>query len=368
MPEIDVSVPSRRYRIHVAPGVLGELGAITRGVAPADAALLVVDASITATHAPAARASLVAAGYAVTEVVVRAEEQRKRLDAVVAILEAAAAARLDRHAPFVALGGGIVGDVAGFAAASWLRGVPVVQAPTTLLAMVDASVGGKTGVNFPLPGGGLGKNLVGAFWQPVAVVADPRVLATLPERERRCGLAEAIKHAVIDDAEGFARLEADAARRRGLDEAALTALVARAVRTKVRIVESDEREAGARALLNLGHTFGHAIESIPALAVKHGEAVAIGMVAAVRLAAARGALAVADAERIVALLEAVGLPTRLPRAAPRAALVEAMGSDKKVARGRIRLILPVAIGRAMIVEDASAEEIAAAWREVGADA
>jgi 3-dehydroquinate synthase len=281
--------------------------------------------------------------------------------------------RLERQGPVVALGGGIVGDVAGFAAATWLRGVPLVQVPTTLLAMVDAAIGGKTGVNHPLPPDPagrreLGKNLIGAFWQPRAVVVDPLVLRTLPERDFRCGLAECIKHGLLADAGLLSFIEARLQGIIELDTETLTELIARGAQIKVAIVQEDEREAGRRALLNLGHTFAHVIEPIEALDLRHGEAVAIGICVAARCARETGRLARDDEKRISDLLGRAGLPTRLPRPIDAQRLIDGMGYDKKVARGRLRLVLPIAPGRAEIVDDVPEEAIICAWHAVGATA
>ncbi|MHC5004129.1 MAG: 3-dehydroquinate synthase, partial [Planctomycetota bacterium] len=277
------------------------------------------------------------------------------------------AGRMQRSSPVVALGGGIVGDVAGFAAATYLRGVPVVQVPTTLLAMVDAAIGGKTGVNHPLPAGsGLGKNLIGAFWQPSAVLADPEVLRTLDERHLRCGLAECIKHGVIAEPGLFELIEQRVDELRVDAVALLEELVLRAAAVKATIVARDVRESGVRALLNLGHTFAHVIEPIADLDLHHGEAVSIGMCAAARCAERTGRLGAADRERIEGLLAQAALPVRLSRPVPAGRLIAAMMFDKKVAKDRLRLVLPTAIGAATVVDDVPRAVIDAAWSDVGA--
>jgi 3-dehydroquinate synthase len=376
MRAIDVELPGTHYRILVEEGLLGRLGAITASVAPHERALLAIDAGIAGSHGRTARDALAAAGYDVAVQEIVAEEQRKTLATVSAIYERMLASRLERRSPVVAVGGGVVGDVAGFAAATYLRGVPLVQVPTTLLAMVDASIGGKTGVNFPLPADGdgatLGKNLIGAFWQPAAVVADPRALLTLEARDLRCGLAECVKHALLAEAGGaiagglLAWIEANADAIGSLDLAVLTDLIERGARVKVGFVVEDEREAGRRALLNLGHTFAHAIEPIEELDLRHGEAVAIGLCAAAWCAVREGHLGEAAARRTTALLERLGLPTRLPRPIDANRLVRAMRYDKKVAGGRIRLVLPTASGGASVFADVAPGAIIAAWRAVGA--
>jgi len=244
--------------------------------------------------------------------------------------------------------------MAGFAAATYQRGVPHLQVPTTLLAQVDSSVGGKTAINHPL-----GKNMIGAFHQPLAVVADTAVLATLPQREYAAGLAEVAKYGAIFDAEFLAWLEANAAALRGRDPAALAHAIRRSCEIKAAIVERDERESGARALLNFGHTFGHAIESASGYGeVLHGEAVAAGMALAARLSARQGRIADADAARLVTLLERLGLDVKAPRFDPDVWL-GFMGRDKKNEGGRITLILLDALGRGAIVKDTRAEELRA---------
>ena len=244
-----------------------------------------------------------------------------------------------RDSGLIALGGGVAGDLAGFVAATYMRGLPYIQVPTTLLAMLDASVGGKTGVDTPE-----GKNLIGAFHPPVAVVADPKALGTLPEREYRGGLAEAVKHGLIADREYFRWIEreVDALLRR--DSAALEQLVRRSVEIKAEVVSGDEREAGRRAILNAGHTVAHAIERATGYEVPHGEAVGLGLVAECELAVRLGIAAPALKERVEALLGRLGLPVRLPRPITGDALLAAMSSDKKNRGARLRFSLPTALG------------------------
>lgn len=270
--------------------------------------------------------------------------------------------RLDRGSLLVAVGGGVIGDLAGFAAASYLRGIPFIQVPTTLLAMVDSSVGGKTGINLDA-----GKNLVGAFHQPDAVYVDTGLLATLPPREFAAGMAEVIKYGLLGDAELFARLERAPLT---LASADLAEVVRRCCALKARIVEADERETaaeGGRALLNLGHTFGHAIEQVTGYGVYlHGEAVAVGLCAAARLSQKLGYIGAAEVARVDAVVAAHALPTRLREALPLAALVAAMGRDKKVRAGGLRFVVLRSPGESATqggIDPALAE---AAFREVGA--
>ncbi|MDY7108020.1 MAG: 3-dehydroquinate synthase [Planctomycetota bacterium] len=371
MPTIEVALPRQRYRILIEPGLLECLGALVADAAPADRALLAVDHNVIDPHGGVARRSLRAGGCDLLVHELRAEERAKTLETVRSMYAAMLDYRLERSSPVIAVGGGIVGDVAGFAAATYLRGVPLIHVPTTLLAMVDASIGGKTGVNFPLPADSegrrtMGKNLIGAFWQPNAVLVDPLVLRTLEARDFRCGLAECIKHGMLADAGLFSFIDSNLNRITALDAEVVTELIARSAQVKSGIVEEDEREAGRRALLNLGHTFAHVIEPIEALDLRHGEAVAIGLRAAARCACETGRLEAGDEKVIVALLEKAGLPTRLTQPVDANRLIDAMGYDKKVAGGRLRLVLPTAPGRAEIADDVPRETILSAWSAVGA--
>jgi 3-dehydroquinate synthase len=247
---------------------------------------------------------------------------------------------LGRDGGLVALGGGVTGDLAGFVAATYLRGIPYVQAPTTLLAMIDASVGGKTGVDTCY-----GKNLIGAFHPPAAVVVDPRTLATLPERDFRSGLAEAVKHGLVADADYFGWLEASAPAILARDEATLAQLIRWSVELKAAIVGADEREQGLRAVLNAGHTVAHALEHVSAYTLTHGEAVALGLVAETAMAERLGLAEAGTHARTTALLTALGLPVTLPLPLPADAILAAMTADKKNRDAVIRFALPAAIGR-----------------------
>lgn len=244
-----------------------------------------------------------------------------------------------RDGALVALGGGVTGDLAGFVAATYLRGIPYIQVPTTLLAMLDASVGGKTGVDTPH-----GKNLIGAFHPPAAVIADPLTLRTLPERDYRAGLAEAVKHGLIADRDYFDWIEREAAALARRDPATLAHLVRRSVEIKAEVVSGDEREAGRRAILNAGHTIGHAVEHVSNYALAHGEAVAIGLVAECALAERLNLTASETRTRVTAVLVTLGLPIRLPIAMPSAPLLAAMAADKKNRRAQLRFALPKAVG------------------------
>ncbi len=355
-----------RCPIHVGAGVLQRAPSLVPALAAAGRVFLVADAAVAGTHAARLHHAMAAAGITVDRAEITATEEAKRPETVTRLHEAMAAARVERGTPVLAVGGGITGDVVGFAAATWLRGVPVVQVPTTLLAMVDAAIGGKTGVNLPMPGGGLRKNMIGAFWQPLAVLSDPSTLATLERRELRCGLAECLKHGLIADPSLLDRLERDRSLLLAADPEACRQLVTAAARVKVAIVAADEREAGIREHLNLGHTFAHAIEAHGGAAVRHGEAVSIGLVAAARIAAGLGRLSAADAHGIERLLASLELPVRLPEPLPEAVLMDAMRLDKKVRGGQVRLIIAGPIGTAAVAEDIPDAAVRDAWRAVGA--
>jgi 3-dehydroquinate synthase len=297
--------------------------------------------------------ALAAVGADVLKVIVPDGEAFKNLETLNRIYDALLEHRCERGTTVIALGGGVIGDLAGFAAATYLRGVPYVQVPTTLLAQVDSSVGGKTAINHPL-----GKNMIGAFYQPRLVLSDISTLSTLPERELAAGLAEVIKYGLIMDAHFFAWLEAnmDALRRR--EPEALAYAVQRCCECKAQIVAKDERESGQRALLNLGHTFGHAIETGLSFGNwLHGEAVAAGTVLAARLSERMGMIGPEDVKRIVGLFTRAGLPTQAPALGSERYL-ELMGHDKKVQDGRIRLVLLEAIGRATVRADFDSRALA----------
>jgi 3-dehydroquinate synthase len=299
------------------------------------------------------RESLARAGFETIDAVIPAGENHKTLADLLPVYDRLLSARIDRGTLVFALGGGVIGDMAGFVAATLLRGVPFVQVPTSLLAMVDASVGGKTGVNHAV-----GKNLIGAFHQPVAVLIDPEVLRTLPPRELRGGLAECIKHDLIRDAEGFARLEREIDRALALDIDYLAGLIAHNVAIKARVVEADPFERGERAHLNFGHTFGHAIETVTNYAYSHGEAVAMGMVAAARLALSLDLLDLESADRLCGVIIKAGLPVDGPKKPEYIEpMLAAMDFDKKVKAGRVRFILPTRIGQVIIRDDVPPEQV-----------
>ncbi len=358
---VKVTLPHHGYDVIVEPHVLERLGPIVHDRAPHRRCALVADATVYGHHGASCIASLRDAGYEVLVHALTPGEEHKTLDTVREAYDALLEARMERRTPILALGGGVTGDTAGFVAATYLRGVPFVQCPTTLLAMVDASVGGKVGVNVPQ-----GKNLIGAFHQPVAVVIDPVVLHTLDEREVRCGLAECVKHGVIRDETLFdwTADHLDAIAKRDAD--VLTELIARNVAVKAAVVMEDEKESGVRAHLNFGHTFAHAIEATSGYGrIQHGEAVSLGMVAATRLAVDADRCPPEVLDRLVKLLKAIGLPVQA-ELAPVDELIAAMRLDKKVADDRIRLVLPERMGAVTVADDVDDDAIHAAWETIRA--
>ena len=353
---IPVELKANPYPIHIGANALDQLGPLMGqvGLGAGTKVLLVSNPVVAQFYGGRIKASLERSGYRLTELVLEAGEEQKTPATVALIHDAAQAAQLERSSAIVALGGGVVGDMAGFAAATWLRGIAVVQVPTTLLAMVDAAIGGKTGVNHPG-----GKNLIGAFHQPRLVLIDPTTLATLPEREFRAGMAEVIKYGVIGDAELFRDLEAaeDLSRLDALPPSLLERLLQRSAAAKAQVVAADEREGGVRAILNYGHTLGHVVETLAGYGTYlHGEAVALGMLAAGDLAVAMGLWTPAEQERLRALVTKAGLPLTLPALDPEAVL-RTLGSDKKVRDGKVRFVLPTTIGSVVIRDDVGTDLI-----------
>jgi 3-dehydroquinate synthase len=342
---VPANVEGRQYNITLRPGLLTDVGPLLAKLTHARRAGVVTDAHVGPRYADTVCTSLLSAGIEPIVATLPAGEDHKTLADLSPVYDAMLGARIERSTPILALGGGVVGDMTGFVAATLLRGVPFVQIPTTLLSMVDASVGGKTGINHAV-----GKNLIGAFHQPIAVFIDPAVLQTLPPRELHGGLAECIKHDIIRDAQGFERLEQDIGRALQLDLNYLTQLVAHNVTIKARVVEADPFERGERAHLNFGHTFGHAIETVSHYSYSHGECVALGMVAAARLATDLGMLDETSRQRIVAVIERAQLPVR-GLSLPTKDIVENMMFDKKVRGGKVRFVLPDRIGHVIIRDD-----------------
>ena len=344
---ISVSYPGGAYPLWVGEGLLADAGQtlLDAGLHSGRCAV-VTHPAIAAAHGDALLTSLHAAGFDPHLALIAAGEGNKTLATVAGLYDAFVAARLDRRSAVLALGGGVAGDVAGFAAASYLRGVPFVQMPTSLLAMVDASVGGKTGVDLPQ-----GKNLVGAFKQPALVLMDVETLRTLPSEEFRSGLAEIVKHGIIADQGLFEVME-------GRAVLSLSELVQRAVQVKVDVVQQDPFEQGRRAVLNLGHTFGHALETLSHYELRHGEAVSIGLVLAAQLSAHLGLCSESLVVRVSDALKRLGLPIAPPRVAPQEILA-AMQTDKKRTGNHLRFVLPRTIGDVTLVDGVASADVLA---------
>ncbi len=348
---LTLDLPGGGYPIHIGPGLLEEGRLLAQPVVSLRAAIITNTVVAPLYLEPLKRAL---SAYDPVVVILEDGEAQKALATIDTIVGTLLAARCDRETTLFALGGGVVGDITGFTAAVYQRGVPFVQVPTTLLAQVDSSVGGKTGVNHAL-----GKNMIGSFYQPRAVVIDTTTLASLPDRELSAGLAEVIKYGAIGDALFLAWLEDHMEALRARDEDALRFAIETSCRSKARVVAADEREAGSRALLNFGHTFGHAIEAgVGYGRWLHGEAVAAGMVMAARLSQRLGLIPEADVRRLTRLIAAAGLPVRPPELATERFLA-LMAVDKKAQGGLLRLVLLRALGEAFLTGDVPPEELAA---------
>jgi 3-dehydroquinate synthase len=354
---VTVDVPGRPYPVLVGQGALQELPRVVREMG-ATAAAVVSDRTVAGRWAAAVLDGLTGAGVRAQVHAFPAGERSKTLATVEEVLAFLEESGIDRHGVVIALGGGTVGDLAGFAAAIWLRGIRCVQVPTTLLAMVDSSVGGKTGVNTARA-----KNAIGAFWQPAAVVADLAVLDTLPEAEYLAAFGEVVKYGVAMDRDLAGRLEADHERLLARDPEALEPVVSRCVELKAAVVAADEREGGPRAILNYGHTVGHALESASGYAAAHGRAVAFGMRAVARMAVEMGRCEEALAGRQDALLETFGLPGPLPPVSADGVLA-AIPRDKKSRDGSVRWVLPLDLGRAQVGVEVPAGVVASSLRSL----
>lgn len=350
---LEVSLGDRSYPIHIGPGLLGDPQWLSPYLAGRQV-MVVTNETVAPLYLDRLTRGL-AGDLEVRTLVLPDGEATKTLASVERIWDALLAAGFNRRCTLVALGGGVIGDMVGFAAACYQRGVAFVQVPTTLLAQVDSSVGGKTGVNHPR-----GKNMIGAFWQPRAVLVDTDTLATLPPRELSAGLAEVVKYGLIRDADFLAWLEAEMLALRGLDAAALTRAIERSCWLKAEIVAEDETEQGVRALLNLGHTFGHAIEAHQGYgAWLHGEAVGAGMLMAAELSCRLGWLTQAEVARTRAIIEAAGLPLAAPAEMGVDDFLAIMRLDKKNLDSRLRLILLRELGEACIHDETPPETLAA---------
>lgn len=351
MQTLTVSLADRSYPIHIGNGLLGQVDLILPHLKRKQVAII-SNTTVAPLYMHALAQPLRDAGVSVIEIILPDGEAYKNNETLQIIYDHLLQNRCERNTTLIALGGGVIGDLTGYAAATYLRGVPFIQVPTTLLSQVDSSVGGKTGINHPL-----GKNMIGAFYQPKLVLADIDTLKTLPQRELSAGVAEVIKYGLIRDADFFDWLETNMSALMALDTAVASYAIYRSCQNKAEVVAADEHEQGERALLNLGHTFGHAIENAMGYGVwLHGEAVATGTVMAADLSQRMGWLNAAEVQRIRAILQAAKLPLEAPDFGAEEYL-RLMQLDKKVSDGRIRLILQQGIGKAVITADYDADKL-----------
>jgi 3-dehydroquinate synthase len=357
MQTVRVQLAEHSYDIDIGTGWLQTIAEKLQSVLPVRHAVVITDSNVQPLYGDPVAQRLQSVGIQASLLSVPAGESSKCVAVAGQLWEQLLASGAHRQTVVIAVGGGVVGDLAGYIAASFARGIPFVQVPTTLLAQVDSSVGGKVGIN--LPGA---KNMVGHFWQPRYVAIDTDVLQSLPDREYRAGLAEVVKYGVIMDPEFFAYLEANIANLNARDSNTLQAVVARCCQLKGDVVQDDERETtGLRAILNYGHTFGHALEAVTKYdTLLHGEAVAIGMLCASRLAERLGRISPDLTQRQFSLLHQLGLPTKVPTA-DRQALLDAMQHDKKVEQGKLRFILPTKLGHVELVGNISPDDVQAVW-------
>jgi 3-dehydroquinate synthase len=355
--DVPVNLGDRSYQIHIGAGILDQLGELCSGAGLKGKCLIITDENVGGHYGDTVRVSLEGAGFSVSTVILPPGEQTKCGEQVFSLYSECIKAGLDRHSFIVALGGGVMGDLAGFVAASFLRGIPFVQVPTSLLAMVDSSVGGKTGINIPE-----GKNLVGAFYQPQLVLADLDTLKTLPPREYAAGLAEIVKYGIIYDAPFFAELEAHVEKLADVNQSALLArMVGRSCEIKAEVVAQDEREGGLRAILNFGHTVGHAIEKVAGYGeYVHGEAVAIGSIFAARASVACCGLSQEECERIEKIFPALNLPAAAPQL-KWADLRPPLAVDKKTIGGMPKFVLVSAIGTSSFGNEVPEERMEQIW-------
>ena len=351
MKKIDVRLGQNSYSINIGSGILSQTGLRLKELGLKDKAVIITNPVVNKLYGNTVKQSLIDAGFKTTVLEVPDGEEYKSLESAGKLYQQLAEFGAERTTAILALGGGVIGDLAGFVAATYMRGVPLVQLPTTLLAQCDSSIGGKTAVNH-----GKLKNEIGAFYQPKMTISDISTLKTLPKDEFTSGLAEVIKHAVIKDEKFFIYLEKNLDRIRTLDNNVLEAVVAKSAQIKVEFVESDEKDTGLRNMLNFGHTVGHAVESASNFQVAHGQAVSIGMVAAANLAVKLELMDAKNVIRLKNLLKKAGLMTKLPQVEIKQ-VIRAMQYDKKVQGGKIRFVLPRAIGQVSITDDVSAAVI-----------
>jgi 3-dehydroquinate synthase len=347
MKKVKVDLQKNRYEIRIGSGLLPQVGPWLKEVGLSGKAVIITDTTVKSLYADALSRGLTDAGFDVSVLEIPPGEEQKTLEAAGGLYEKLTGAYAERTTPVIALGGGVVGDLAGFVAATYMRGVPLVQVPTTLLAQVDSSIGGKTAVDH-----GRLKNMIGAFYQPRLVVADVATLKTLPEVEFANGMAEAVKMAAILSKNLFDYIEKNIEKARALDTAVLEEIVSRNAQIKARVVAKDEKESNLRAILNFGHTVGHAVEAVSAFGLKHGQAVAIGMVAEARISNRVGRMKEDEVIRLKQVIDKAGLPVDIPALDIREVMT-VMRHDKKVTGNKIRFVLLNAIGDAYIADDVS---------------
>jgi len=358
---VPVNLGKRSYQIHIGEAVLSETGALVAKVTAPTKALIVTDENVGELYGEAVRGSLEQAGVPCVTATVPPGETSKSLAMASRLYDDFAGAGADRKSVVVALGGGVVGDLAGFAAATYMRGIPYVQIPTTLLADVDSSVGGKVAVNHSA-----GKNMIGAFYQPRLVLVDIETLGTLPEEDFNAGMVEVIKYGIIADGEFFGYLQEKGDALRRLEPDVVSDVVERCCRIKAQVVEQDETESGRRAILNYGHTIGHALEKLSRYSdYRHGEAVAVGTVAACRLSEAIERFSAGDTERVIKLLEFFGEPTAVAGALNADQVLATMRLDKKAVAGQLRFVLARTLGEVVIRADVPDQEVVRVLREIG---
>ena len=358
MNKIDIRLGQNSYSVHIGSGILSQTGQRLKELGYGDKAVIITNPVVNKLYGNLVKQSLIDAGYKTTILEVPDGEEHKSLESAGKLYQQLAESGAERSTPILALGGGVIGDLAGFVAATYMRGVPLVQLPTTLLAQCDSSIGGKTAVNH-----GQLKNEIGAFYQPKMTIVDITTLKTLPLQELTGGLSEVIKYAVIKDEQFFVYLEKNLDLIKALDDNVLEAVVAKSAQIKAAIVEIDERDTGLRNILNFGHTVGHAVESVANFQVAHGLAVSIGMVAAARIASELNILDSGNITRMKNLLEKAGLMTKLPSMAVKQ-VMQAMQYDKKVQSGKIRFVLPQTIGQVFIKDDVSPAIVEKVLREM----
>ncbi|MFC2034085.1 3-dehydroquinate synthase [Chloroflexota bacterium] len=345
MEKVRVNLGNNSYNIHIGAGILSQTGPMLKELGFSGKAIIITNPGIKNLYGDDISQSLTGSGFEVHVLEVPEGEEQKSLETAGRLYQELTDVYAERSTPVIALGGGVIGDLVGFVAATYLRGVPLIQIPTTLLAQVDSSIGGKVAVNH-----GLLKNKIGAFYQPKLVISDINTFKTLPSSEISDGLAETIKYGVIWDEGFFTYIENNLNKIKELDNKALETIVSKSAEIKAIVVEKDEKDSGLRNILNYGHTIGHAVESVSELKTQHGEAVAIGMVAAARISNKTGVLDQSEVTRLINIIAEAGLPTEIP-SLKREKIIQAMQHDKKILQGKIRFVLPRTIGDVFITDE-----------------